>query len=309
MGFKIFQGRPEKEDFAHVMEKVESKLASWKGKLLNKPIRVTLAKLVLASTPAYGMQLMWYHQYVCDYLDKCTRSFIWKGNMERGLHMISWVDVTKPTKWGGLGIRRARQQNTAYLGKLLWEVVQDSDKLWVQLLRGKYVKEKHSFSAFQRKGSSIWNSIRKCFTSLQSGFSFKIGIGNTSLWFTPWLTTMPLSLLVPFVDIHDVDLCISDLWRDDTWQLHMLYTQLPLEVIDANVQFFLWQLCHLSILARAVLGERGLQLSVECPVCNNGDEFILHCLFMCTIASQLWCRLGLSNIHPAEISRVALMEW
>lgn len=52
------------------------------------------------------------------------------------------------------------------------------------------------------------------------------------MWFSPWLTTMPISLLVPFVDIHDVDMHIRDLWRDDSWQLHTLYTQLPQEVID-----------------------------------------------------------------------------
>lgn len=43
LGFKIFQGRPKRDDYADVIAKVESKLASWKGKLLNKPGRLTLA--------------------------------------------------------------------------------------------------------------------------------------------------------------------------------------------------------------------------------------------------------------------------
>lgn len=67
LGFRILQGRPTRVDFADVIGMVESKLASWKGKLLNKPGCLTLAKSVLASTPTYGMQLMWYPQYICDH--------------------------------------------------------------------------------------------------------------------------------------------------------------------------------------------------------------------------------------------------
>lgn len=53
LGFRIFQGRPTREDFANVIGRIDSKLASWKGRLLNKPGRLTLAKSVLSSTPAY----------------------------------------------------------------------------------------------------------------------------------------------------------------------------------------------------------------------------------------------------------------
>lgn len=35
----------------------------------------------------------------------------------------------------------------------------------------------------------------------------------------------------------------------------------------------------------------------------------MHCLFTCIVASQLWSKLGLPNIQPLELSRVALLEW
>lgn len=57
LGFKIFHERPKKKDFAEIIGRIESKMASWKGKLQNKSGRLTLAKSVLASTPTYGMQL------------------------------------------------------------------------------------------------------------------------------------------------------------------------------------------------------------------------------------------------------------
>jgi hypothetical protein len=57
LGFKMRYGRTKKEDFLHIQDKVASKLASWKGRLLNKLGRFTLAKPVLTSLSAYTMQI------------------------------------------------------------------------------------------------------------------------------------------------------------------------------------------------------------------------------------------------------------
>jgi len=39
----------------------------------------------------------------------------------------------KPMKWGGLAIRKAREQNIGPLGKLIWDSLHSHDKLWIQL--------------------------------------------------------------------------------------------------------------------------------------------------------------------------------
>lgn len=118
LGFRIIQGRQRREDFTEAMERMDSKLASWKGKLLNKPGRLTLANSVLSATPVYGMQLAWYPQYVFDHMDRTLRNFIWKGHADKGLHVVGWEKVTQPTKLGGLGVRLTCTQNTSLLGKL-----------------------------------------------------------------------------------------------------------------------------------------------------------------------------------------------
>jgi hypothetical protein len=43
LGFQMHHGRIKKEDFSCIMDIVSNKLASWKGRLPNKPGRVTLA--------------------------------------------------------------------------------------------------------------------------------------------------------------------------------------------------------------------------------------------------------------------------
>lgn len=74
--FKMFQGRPTKADFVEIMDKINSRLASWKSHLLNKPGRMVLPNSVLSSMPTYGMQLIWYPQNICDALDQTVRGFI-----------------------------------------------------------------------------------------------------------------------------------------------------------------------------------------------------------------------------------------
>lgn len=66
LGFPILKGRPKKEDFNFIIEKVQARLASWKLKLLSKVGRMTLAKSVLNSIPTYYMQVNWIPASICD---------------------------------------------------------------------------------------------------------------------------------------------------------------------------------------------------------------------------------------------------
>jgi len=50
---------------------------------------------------------------------KYARSFLWKGNKDKDVHLVGWDKIARPRKVGGLGIGRARESNTAMLGKLV----------------------------------------------------------------------------------------------------------------------------------------------------------------------------------------------
>ena len=56
LGFLLLHHRPKKSDFYFIVDKLNQRLASWKGKLLNRAGRLTLARSVLAFIPIYPMQ-------------------------------------------------------------------------------------------------------------------------------------------------------------------------------------------------------------------------------------------------------------
>jgi len=212
------------------MDKVSNKLASLKGRLLNKPGCVTLTNSVLTAIPAYSMQTQWLPRYVCDHLDKTVRSFIWKGSTNKGMHMVGWEKITKSKKNGGLGVRTARKQNIALLGKLVWDMFKPSNHLWSQILSARYLQGSNIFLTRNSKGSPIWNAIVKTLKVLEDGFHFKIGNGTSSMWYEPWLLKDPLCHLVPFVQIQDIDLQIRDIITRDGGNLQNVYTMLSQDV-------------------------------------------------------------------------------
>jgi hypothetical protein len=241
LGFPMISGRTKKEDFNFILDKINSRLASWKNKFLNKPGRVTLAKSVLNSIPTYYMQISWLPSSICSKIDQTTRNFIWKGHTNKGIHLVKWQTITQAKKDGGLGVRLARETNTAMLGKLVWDIQKNTNKPWVQMIKDKYLGNKIFFSTPRSYGSPIWNSISKAKKVLLEGYHFRISDGSSSMWYSPWLSKDLLCRKVDYVAIQDSHLRIKDVFVNNVWQFNLLYTPLQPDVITSimNTHFIL----------------------------------------------------------------------
>ena len=212
LGFPLLSTKPKRRDLAFIIDKLNLRLASWKGKLLNKAGRLTLAKSVLASIPVYCMQSLWIPSTICEDIDRVTRRFIWsKRNFEKGLHLVHWDLVTKSKAVGGLAIRKAREVNISLLGKLLWALFHEPYKLWVQVLANKYLQDGSIFDVGCSSNSShVWKAIHRTSMFFKDGFRLRLGDGSASLWYDNWTSVGPLYRVVDFVHISDSQMKVRD---------------------------------------------------------------------------------------------------
>lgn len=187
------------------------------------------------------MQTLWLPQSICSMIDRTTRNFIWKGNSGRGIHYVAWDKITRCKRYGGLGVRRAREANTSLLGKLVWDLQQQSTKLWVRILRSKYHSRGNFLFDLRSTRSFIWNSIIKAENILLDGYSLRIGAGNVSFWYEPWSRLGSLCNLVDYVVVHDTDVKVSDILVDNDINFFQLMTQIPITIKEEiqNIHFSL----------------------------------------------------------------------
>lgn len=100
------------------MDKVRTKLALWKRKLLLFTGRLTLIKSMLDSLPGYYISIFKMPKGVVKEIERIKAAFLWgSSGLKRKIHLVNWKDVTRRMEQGGLGLRRIDEMNEFLLVK------------------------------------------------------------------------------------------------------------------------------------------------------------------------------------------------
>ena len=225
LGVPILKGRVKRATFNLIIEKITTRLATWKSKLLNKVGKLYLAQSVISAMPIHTMQALWLPDGVCRDIDKLTRGFLWgRKEHSKGMHLVDHT-VIKPKNCGGLNIRDSRHLNTALLGKMIWNNLNEPGRLSSHVLTAKYLGAKSFFLAQPRRNCSyVWRGILKARQYLKDGFQFRLGSGNMSIWYDHWFELDRLCNLVDYVHISDSMLKVHDIWKNGRWDFSKLAT-------------------------------------------------------------------------------------
>lgn len=103
------------------------------------------------------MQSVKIPNYIAKKIDKDNKNFFWKNNMDPDFRLgpiplISWDKICRPKCERGLGIRKTQDVNATMLAKLRWKVLNDSEKIWVEVVNSKYLNK---VNFFQTRKTSI----------------------------------------------------------------------------------------------------------------------------------------------------------
>lgn len=101
-----------------VIEKVEKRLASWKGWFLLKGGKLVLLKSVLSNLLTYFLLVFRVPCSIINQLERLQRNFLWgTTGSTRQIPWVWWNEVCHPVESGGLGLKNVKGINKALLNK------------------------------------------------------------------------------------------------------------------------------------------------------------------------------------------------
>lgn len=145
---------------------------------------------------------------------------------------MPWHIVTQPKAHGGLGVRSARENNVAMLGKMVDNLLHDYHKPWVLAMSQRYLQFDLVLQGkCKNEDSYLWRSIMRAKYYVVGGFQPQLGNGSSSLWYSNWLDSGRLCDRIDFVHISDTTLTVASLWKDGSWNFDLLATILPPDLV------------------------------------------------------------------------------
>ncbi|GJZ77185.1 RNA-directed DNA polymerase, eukaryota [Tanacetum coccineum] len=180
-----------------IVQKVKSKLSSWKSKTLSVGGRLTLIKSVLGALPTYYMSLFRVPDGVLNQLEGLHNSFFLGADIfYQKMTWVCWKKVMAQKQYGGLGVSNVFALNRALLYKWIWWFYASQSGLWLDVIKAIHGSNGALDQPLPNHiGCSVWNMVRKAIGNLKSknvdlmDFCKKvIGNGyNSSFWHEIWL--------------------------------------------------------------------------------------------------------------------------
>jgi hypothetical protein len=124
-------------EFQPIIEKINKRLAGWKGRLLSKAGKETLVKSVFTAQPIYLLTVFPAQKWLLKRIDKIRKNFLWKGeNMDscKGGHcLMNWATTCLPKNKKRFGILDLECFARALRLRWPWLRWTDKDKAWTRL--------------------------------------------------------------------------------------------------------------------------------------------------------------------------------
>uniref|UniRef100_A0A0A9E3B5 Reverse transcriptase domain-containing protein n=1 Tax=Arundo donax TaxID=35708 RepID=A0A0A9E3B5_ARUDO len=95
LGLPLSIKKLTRNDVQLLIDKIASKLPTWKGRLLARHGRLTLVNMVLSSIPVYHLTVFTMSKWTIKKIDRIRRNFLWRGSEEaNGGHcLVNWKRV------------------------------------------------------------------------------------------------------------------------------------------------------------------------------------------------------------------------
>ncbi|XP_021734035.1 uncharacterized protein LOC110700740 [Chenopodium quinoa] len=338
LGLPTIIGKSKKAIFAFLKERNWKKLSSWKEKLLSRQGKEVLIKAVAQAIPTYIMSMFKIPEGLIDEIHKLLCRFWWGSTVDqRKMHWKSWERLCLPKAKGGLGFRDLKCFNQALLAKqrsiwgakgllrddMVWRVGNGIDiKVWSDawlvkdgrpsvLLRPAGVDDGMLVRDLMVDGALCWDAakVRELLDDESAAAVLSTPLpqhnkANCRYWSytkngifsvktTYWLARSVGNEVV--VSSH-----AEELWSS-VWKMSG----------PPKLKHFIWSAVKGNLAVMDRLVGRHVREDASCQVCGDQRETIIHSLFHCTAASEIWSHSGLADqlVDAPTDSFLARWSW
>ncbi|KAL0361292.1 UNVERIFIED_CONTAM: putative mitochondrial protein [Sesamum radiatum] len=160
LGLSAAIGRSEKVVFQNLIDKVWTKLQSWKCKNLSQSGKVVLLKSVMQAIHVFTMSCFLILVATCCVLESLMADFLWHNKGVKKIHWLAWDKVCVRREEGGLGLRKLYAFNRAMLAKQLWRMIENPNSLISRIWKQRYYPSTYWQSVTASVGCPFtWRSV------------------------------------------------------------------------------------------------------------------------------------------------------
>ncbi|XP_020096969.1 uncharacterized protein LOC109716078, partial [Ananas comosus] len=237
LGSQISGKRVKVEQSNFLVERVRSKLTSWKKNALSLAGRAILIRATLTAIPNYWMTASWIPDSVVDKITQIIRKFLWeKHGGKKGMHLIAWDNITKPLTEGGLNFRNLRKSREAFMARNALKLLNNINLPWVRIMKGKYGELDPWKNPKLTTTSWAWRALNYTVQAIKLGLQISISDGlNTNFLEHPWLFTTPFSKKPTFIatNIGEKVQHINQIIENGEWCYNSIEGLVGEDLVDA----------------------------------------------------------------------------
>lgn len=250
-----------------LVEKVTNKIKSWTARFLSYAGRVQMVTSVLFGVQTYWAQIFVLPKKIIKEIETKCRIFLWTGQDSPSKKaLISWDKVCLPKKAGGLNIVDVGVWNKAATLKILWNIAQKSDSLWVKWCHVYFFKHK-----------DIWE-VRipsKCSWNMKRILKYREMIHCDDGW-GPFTKNGRFLIKAAYHHIRPAAPEVS-------WFRILLNSK-----ASPKSLFITWLALHNRLYTRDRMLKWNITCDPICVLCKTIYESVLHLFFECSYSNQVW---------------------
>ncbi|CAH9147761.1 unnamed protein product [Cuscuta epithymum] len=257
--------------YAPLIEVIQDFLNAWNTKTISYAGKIELIRSVIQGVQSFWLQVFPVPQAILDRIVSICRIFLWGGKFAK----VAWDDICLPKAEGGLGIHNAKVWNHALLSRLIWDVHNKKDTLWVKWVNGVYLKGRsvwdfvpHSRdSQLMKRLGLIRDKLKGCFNNLNDTI-----LGLNSRAINGKLISGKIYDLLRVKGVTRTTM--NFIWKS---------------YVPPKFSFNVWLALRNRLPTQDNLGY--LYIVNRCDMCKGGLETIPHLFFQCLFAGRVWTQI------------------